>query len=62
MVPPECAPRLLPCSIRLAEAYVPYQVYAAAFDPAQALCAGTVFPELHKPYVISGGGGMGPWR
>ncbi len=61
MVPPECVPKLLPCNIRLAEAYVPYQTYTVAFNPAEALCAGTIFPELYKPYAVMGGG-MAPWR
>lgn len=62
MAPPECVPKLLPCHIRLAEAYVPYQVYTIAFSPAEALCAGTVFPDLYRPYAACGEGGVSPWR
>ncbi len=34
----------------LAMAYVPMQKYAQAYDPEKALCAGTLFPELDKPF------------
>ena len=53
MVPPECVPKLLPQRMSLAEAYVPYQVYGPTFSPQEALCAGTIFPELYKPYAVA---------
>ncbi|MCR4397491.1 MAG: spore coat associated protein CotJA [Firmicutes bacterium] len=59
-VPSHCVPKLPPCTPRLAEAYVPYQVYGATFSPPQALCTGTVFPELYKPYVVGAAPGVMP--
>ncbi|NPV70214.1 MAG: spore coat associated protein CotJA [Firmicutes bacterium] len=53
VVPPECVPKLLPRRISLGEAYVPYQVYGPTYGPAEALCAGTIFPELYRPYAKS---------
>lgn len=52
-VPSHCVPTLPPCNPRLAEAYVLYQVYTTTFTPGEALCAGTVFPELYRPYAVS---------
>ena len=34
----------------LAQAYVIPQVYKGGFTPKEALCKGTYFPELYKPY------------
>ncbi|HEX3031325.1 MAG TPA: spore coat associated protein CotJA [Bacillota bacterium] len=34
----------------LAEAKVVYQVYTQIWDPATGLRAGTIFPELYRPY------------
>jgi hypothetical protein len=36
--------------MRLAQAYIPFQVYANRWDPMKALMMGTVFPELYRPY------------
>ncbi|MDI3480509.1 MAG: hypothetical protein PWQ97_164 [Tepidanaerobacteraceae bacterium] len=35
---------------KLAEAYVPMQMYGEIFDLRAALCHGTLFPELYRPY------------
>ena len=37
-------------TMRLAQAYVPFQVYINRWDPAKALMMGTIFPELYRPY------------
>lgn len=37
---------------RLARAYVPYQKMCKVYDPKEALCKGTIFPELYMPYEI----------
>jgi hypothetical protein len=40
--------------------YVPWQIFTKAYDPRKALMAGTIFPELDKPFygkcMMSGGG------
>lgn len=35
----------------LAMAYVPRQSFGQVYEPMQALKAGTVFPELNKPFT-----------
>lgn len=35
----------------LAMAYVPMQVWGKVYDPETALCRGTLFPELDKPFI-----------
>lgn len=37
-------------NVRLAAAYVPYQILCALFNPVDALMRGTAFPELYSPY------------
>jgi hypothetical protein len=37
-------------NVRLAAAYVPYQIICALFTPVEALMRGTAFPELYSPY------------
>ena len=34
----------------LAMAYVPWQKFECTYEPAQGLKAGTIFPELDKPF------------
>lgn len=34
----------------IAMAYVPWQRFGQTYDPSKALCAGTIFPELDKPF------------
>ncbi len=36
---------------KLAEAYVPYQVFCKVYEPMKGLMKGTIFPELYRPYV-----------
>lgn len=36
---------------KLAEAYVPYQVFQKVYEPIKGLMKGTIFPELYRPYV-----------
>jgi len=37
-------------SCLLAMAYMPMQTYRAGYCPDEALCQGTLFPELVRPY------------
>ena len=32
-------------------AYVPWQTFGKTYDPRKALMAGTIFPELDKPFT-----------
>ena len=34
----------------LAMAYVPWQRFGQTYDLSKALCTGTIFPELDKPF------------
>ena len=43
------------CNQELAMAYVPWQTFHKAYDPATALSLGTVFPELCLPFCGKGG-------
>lgn len=36
--------------LRLAQAYVPMQIFANCWEPMQGLRVGTIFPELYRPY------------
>jgi len=42
------------CGLPLAMAYVPWQCWGKTYEPADALCRGTIFPELDLPFL--GGG------
>lgn len=35
----------------IAMAYVPWQRFGQTYDPCKALNAGTIFPELDKPFL-----------
>lgn len=48
---------VFPPTLSLAMAYVPYQMWEKPMSPAEALCAGTVFPSLVKPFLMEKGGG-----
>lgn len=37
-------------NLRLARAYVPFQVYNQRWEPLEGLMKGTIFPELYFPY------------
>jgi len=40
-----------PSSYPLAMAYVPWQKFQNTYEPDKALAAGTIFPELNKPFL-----------
>jgi hypothetical protein len=44
----------LPATTVVAMAYVPFQQYNSTYPPEKGLEAGTIFPELDKPFL--GGG------
>ena len=45
----------LPENLSLAMAYVPFQQLVRTYDTEQALEAGTLFPELDKPFLAGRG-------
>lgn len=36
---------------KLAEAYVPYQMFQKVYEPMKGLMKGTIFPELYSQYM-----------
>lgn len=40
----------------VAMAYVPWQTFHKTYEPQRALKAGTIFPELDKPFIGKSGG------
>ena len=42
------------CDCYLAIANVPWQYFTNSYDPERALRAGTMFPELDKPFLGRG--------
>lgn len=38
-------------SFALAMAYVPWQQWNQTYELKKAMCAGTIFPELDKPFL-----------
>lgn len=44
-----------PVNTPLAMAYVPFQKFGNVFEPEVAFRTGTLFPELDKPFLGSGG-------
>lgn len=40
----------IPKKVSLAMAYIPYQNAGKLYAPEQALCMGTLFPELNFPF------------
>lgn len=42
----------------IAMAYVPWQHFHKSYEPQKALMAGTIFPELDKPFTGRNGGRM----
>ena len=42
----------------LAMAYVPLQSLIVVYTEEDALCQGTLFPDLDKPFVVKGFGGV----
>lgn len=53
-----CKPNLtpFPSSTPTAMAYIPFQQFGKLYPPEEALDAGTLFPELNKPFL--GGGAL----
>ena len=51
-VPPAFRPEDFP----VAMAYVPWQRWHTVYDLERALCAGTIYPELDKPFLGVRGG------
>ena len=55
-----CADRIRPISIDgdadlpLAMAYIKDQTFCETFEPARGLAAGTIFPQLYKPFLPGG--------
>lgn len=46
----------LPEELPLAMAYIPFQTYGDVFSAEKALEAGTLFPDLDKPFYGGKGG------
>lgn len=46
----------LPDDPQVTMAYVPYQTDGAEniYNPEKGMCAGTMFPDLHKPFMPKG--------
>ena len=42
---------MFPCDPVVGMAYVPWQQLEEVYEPEVALCHGTLFPELHKPFT-----------
>lgn len=38
-------------SLELARAYIPIQILKKIFEKEEALCRGTLYPELVRPYI-----------
>jgi len=41
---------IIPTPQRMANAYVPIQIYGPLYSPREGLAKGTIFPELYSPY------------
>ncbi len=50
--PPCITPAFMPADPQLAHAYVPFQTLVCIYPPMKGLCAGTIFPELDRPYGV----------
>ena len=56
----KCADRISPIpldddpGIPLAMAYIKNQTFCETFEPIRALNAGTIFPQLYKPFMPGG--------
>ncbi|MBC8591532.1 spore coat associated protein CotJA [Wansuia hejianensis] len=40
--------------MKLARAYIKFQIMNQVFSPGEALKKGTLFPELYRPYIKQG--------
>jgi hypothetical protein len=45
----------IPYDAAVAMAYVPFQTDTTMYDEARALCEGTLFVALNKPFLAAGG-------
>ncbi len=45
---------MFPCDPVVAMAYVPWQQFKDVYEPEVALCRGTLFAELDKPFLAGG--------
>ena len=52
-IPYEIPP--IPYDATVAMAYVPFQTDTAMYDDMKALCEGTLFVSLNKPFLAAGG-------
>lgn len=50
--PPCITPAFMPAEPMLAHAYVPFQKLVCIYPPMKGLSAGTIFPELDRPYGV----------
>ncbi len=48
--PKHCVSSALPETPVVAMAYIPFQTDRSVYDPEKALCEGTLFPVLNKPF------------
>lgn len=56
LYPMEKNDSVFPAELSLGIAYVPYQKLTTMYEPDAAYAAGTLYPELDKPFL--GGKGM----
>ena len=54
---PLCIDTILPQSLQVAMAYVPFQFIGETYEPEKAFRCGTLFPELNKPFMEGRKGG-----
>ena len=47
-------PTPFPSSTPVAMAYIPFQQFGKLYSPEKALDAGTLFPDLDKPFLEGG--------
>lgn len=50
-----CMDETVDAKYKVAMGYVPWQHFTRAYEPQKALKAGTIFPELDKPFTGTGG-------
>ncbi len=46
----DCEKTALPCVMTTTMAYVPFQLDLSHYEPSEALCKGTLFSDLYKPF------------
>lgn len=45
---------VLPDKMVLAMSYMPMQIFGDIYDVTEGFCAGTIYPELNKPFLAGG--------